>query len=142
MSHKAIREFERRERVGAELARTLSLLLRTEVKDPRLGQITIQEVRVTRDLAHAKVFFTCFPLDDEQTARTQEQLLNGTIAAFLRRTLSRTERLRSVPNLHFVHDTSIRHGEQLEALITSATAQDLQQTHQVIAERSEHGSQA
>jgi ribosome-binding factor A len=107
----------RAERIGAELLRELAVLLRTEVKDPRIGPVTLQEVRVSRDLAHAKVYFTCFPLD--QCGEEQEQVLNGALAGFLRRALARRVRLRAVPQLHFVHDTSVLEGERLAALIDS-----------------------
>jgi ribosome-binding factor A len=107
----------RAERVGAELLRELTLLLRSEVKDPRIGPVTLQEVRVSRDLAHAKVYFTCFPLDE--CGDEQVKVLNGALAGFLRHELSRRVRLRSVPQLHFVHDTSVLEGERLAALIDS-----------------------
>lgn len=105
----------RAERVGAELLRELSQLLRTEVKDPRIGPVTLQEVRVSRDLSHAKVYFTCFPLDE--CGDEQAKVLNGALAGFLRRELSRRVRLRMVPQLHFVHDESVLEGERLAALI-------------------------
>jgi ribosome-binding factor A len=112
------REFPRSERIGAELLRELTRILSTEVRDPRLGEVTLQEVRVTRDLAHAKVYFTCFPMDEG--GNVQEQLLNGRLAGFLRRELARGSRLRTVPQLHFVHDVSVRQGEALSALIERA----------------------
>lgn len=118
------RESPRSERVGAELLRALTRILRSEVRDPRLGEITLQEVRVTRDLAHAKVYFTCFPVDEE--GGVQECLLNGTLAGFLRRELAHGSRLRSVPQLHFVHDASIRHGEALSALIDQAVGNPME----------------
>ncbi|NEX19568.1 30S ribosome-binding factor RbfA [Thiorhodococcus mannitoliphagus] len=114
------REFDRTERIGAELQRVLSVTLRDQVKDPRLANITVHEVRVTKDLAHAKVFFTCFPTD-EDTA-TQAQLLNGRLAGFLRHALAKEVRLRTVPQLHFVHDESIGYGERLSSLIDQAVA--------------------
>jgi ribosome-binding factor A len=102
------------------LQRELVEILREEVRDPRLKGITIQEVRVTRDLAHAKIFFTCFPMDEG--GREQERVLNGKLAGFLRSSLSRRALLRSVPQLHFVHDESIVRGEQLTHLIDQAVA--------------------
>ncbi|NCA69230.1 MAG: 30S ribosome-binding factor RbfA [Sphingobacteriia bacterium] len=113
-----MKEFARTERIGAELKRELAVLVRDEVKDPRLGDITIHEVRVTRDLAHAKVFFTCFPSDESATE--QARLLNGRLAGFLRHALAQRVSLRTVPQLHFVFDESIGHGERLAALITRA----------------------
>lgn len=113
-----MKEFDRTERIGAELQRELYQVLRDEVRDPRLANLTIQEVRVARDLSHAKVFFTCFPADEQ--GRDQERLLNGRLAGFLRHALAQRVRLRTMPQLHFVHDESIRAGERLSALIEQA----------------------
>jgi ribosome-binding factor A len=115
-----MREFSRTDRVGAELRRELVEVLREEVRDPRLKGITVQEVRVSRDMAHAKVYFTCFPVDEG--GRAQEQLLNGRLAGFLRSALSRRALLRSVPQLHFAHDDSVLRGERLTHLIDEAVA--------------------
>lgn len=115
-----MKEFDRTERIGAELRRALVEILREEVKDPRLCLITVQEVRVSRDLAHAKVFFTCFPSDKAST--DQERLLNGPLSRFLRHELAHQTRMRTVPELHFLHDESIAHGERLSRLIEEAVA--------------------
>ena len=121
MSRPPQRGFNRGERIGAELLRELTQLLR-RAKDPRLGELTLHEVRVSRDLAHAKVYFTCFPADE--AGEEQQRLLNGTLSGFLRHELSRTARLRTVPQLHFVHDESVMRGERLSALIDAAVGQD------------------
>jgi ribosome-binding factor A len=110
-----VKEFDRTERIGAELRRELYQVLRNEVNDPRLAEITVHEVRVARDLAHAKVFFTCFPSDEQATE--QARLLNGRLAGFVRHALAQRVRLRTMPQLHFVHDESIGTGERLAALI-------------------------
>ena len=115
-----MREFVRTDRVGPELRRGLVEVLREEVRDPRLKGITVQEVRVARDLSHAKVYFTCFPVDEG--GKEQERLLNGRLAGFLRSALSRRALLRSVPQLHFVHDESVLRGEHLTHLIDAAVA--------------------
>jgi ribosome-binding factor A len=115
-----MREFSRTDRVGAELRRELVEVLREEVRDPRLKGITVQEVRVSRDMAHAKVYFTCFPVDEG--GQEQEELLNGRLAGFLRSALSRRALLRSVPQLHFAHDDSVLRGEHLTHLIDEAVA--------------------
>ncbi len=96
--------------------------MRDEVRDPRVKHITLQEIRVSRDLSHAKVYFTCFPLDSDGTER--ERLLNGKLVGFLRRALSQRARLRTVPQLHFVHDESISRGEHLSSLIDEAVASE------------------
>ena len=118
----ALKEYARTERIGAELRRELATILGQEVKDPRLKLVTVQEVRVSRDLAHAKIYFTCFPVDEG--GAQQEQLLNGRLAGFLRRELAGRARLRTVPELHFVHDESISRGEQLAQLIEEAVASE------------------
>jgi ribosome-binding factor A len=115
-----MKEYPRTERIGAELRRELAQILREEVKDPRLSLVTLQEVRVSRDLAHAKVYFTCFPVDEG--GAEQELLLNGRLAGFLRRSLAHRTRLRTVPELRFVHDESISRGEHLSHLIQEAVA--------------------
>lgn len=115
-----MREFARTDRIGPELRRELVEILRDEVHDPRLKGITVQEVRVARDLSHAKVYFTCFPLDEG--GEEQERLLNGRLAGYLRSALSRRALLRSVPQLHFVHDESVLRGERLTHLIDEAVA--------------------
>lgn len=118
-----MKEFARTDRIGSELQRELAQVLREEVRDPRLRLITLQEIRVSRDLAHAKVFFTCFPVD--AGGAEQERLLNGKLAGFLRRSLAhRARRLRTVPQLHFVHDESVAHGEHLSRVIEEAVASD------------------
>lgn len=111
-----MREFQRIDRLGTELRRELAAILHDVVRDPRLGTITIQEVRVAKNLAHAKVFFTCLG----SASATNSALLNRTLAGFLRRELAQRVRLRSIPELHFVHDESVERGAHLAELIHQA----------------------
>ena len=113
-----MKEFDRTERIGSELKRELYQVLRDEVRDPRLGNITVQEVRVVRDLSHAKVFFTCF--GGEEDAEEQARLLNGRLSGFVHHALAQRVRLRIMPQLHFVYDASILAGEHLSHLIDVA----------------------
>ena len=115
------REFSRTERLGSQLQRELAMLVRDEVKDPRLGMLTIQEVRVVRDLSHAKVFFTVMGGELDMTACTH--LLNEA-APFLRRELGHSLKIRSIPQLHFVHDESVERGARLSSLIEDAIESD------------------
>lgn len=114
----ARREFGREERVGSELHRELAQILRDEVRDPRLNQVTIQEVRVVRDLSHARVFFTVL---DRDQARKTEKALNKA-AGFLRRRLGERVIMRTVPALHFEYDHSLEQGMRLSSLIDQAVA--------------------
>lgn len=111
-----MREFQRTERLGAELRRDLAAILQDTVRDPRLGVVTIQEVRVSKNLSDAKVFFTCFNGDPKVCT----SLLNKTMSGFLRRELAHRVRMRMVPQLHFVHDESVEYGANLTDLINKA----------------------
>ena len=115
-----MQEFSRSDRIGAEIHRELALLVRDEAKDRRLAEVTIQEVRITRDLSHAKVFFT---VRDKDEAESFTSIL-GHAAGFLRRRLGQVMKLRTVPELHFVYDSSLEDGLRLSALIDKAVADD------------------
>ncbi len=115
-----MKEHARAERIGTELQRELARILHAEVRDPRLKLITLQEVRVSRDLARAKVYFTCFPGDEG--GGEQERLLNSRLVGFLRRALARRARLRIMPQLRFIHDESVAQGEHLSQLIEAVVA--------------------
>lgn len=119
----AIHDFGRQDRVGSEIQRELAVMLREEVRDPRLKQVTIQEVRVVRDLSHAKVYFTTLERDQ---AKQLESALNKA-AGFLRHRLSEEMNLRVVPQLKFVYDKSFDTGMRLTSLIDQAIAGDQKQ---------------
>jgi ribosome-binding factor A len=114
------REFDRTERIGAELQRELAQLVHDELKDPRLGMITIQEVRVVRDLSHAKVYFTIL---GEGDPALNARVLNQS-SGFLRHELSRRVKLRTMPALHFVYDESVERGARLAELIDRTVGTD------------------
>jgi len=115
------RHSQRAERVADQIQRELAQLLRDEVKDPRVGQVTITGVEVSPDLSHAKVHFS--QLSGHEHAREAEQALART-ASFLRRELAHRLELYSVPQLHFVYDDSIESGMRLSKLIDAAVASD------------------
>lgn len=117
------KEFSRTRRVGEQIQRELAELIRNEVKDPRVGMVTIQAVRVTRDLGHAKVYFTV--LGDQQSATDTQKALDRA-AGFLRHALGQEMAMRSVPQLHFIYDESVEHGMHLSKLIEDACASDRQ----------------
>lgn len=108
------KEFSRNQRVAEQIRRELADLLQFEVKDPRVGNVTVTEVEVSGDLAHAKVFFST--QDDADAALIGLQKSAG----FLRSQLSKRMLLRSVPQLHFNYDSSIDRGMHLSSLIDQA----------------------
>lgn len=115
------REFSRTDRVGSQMQRELALLVRDELNDPRLGMITIQEVRIVRDFSHATVYFTLIggELSNQETAA----ILNEA-APFFRHELGHRINLRSLPKLHFLYDESVEQGARLSALIDEAVQED------------------
>lgn len=108
------REFTRGDRVAAQLQRELADLLRNELKDPRVGWVTVHAVEVSRDLAVAKVFIGF--LEEGDVARTSLAALKHS-APFLRRELGRRMQMRSVPELRFLRDESAERGERINALL-------------------------
>jgi len=112
------KEFARSQRVAEQLQRELADLLQFEVKDPRVSMVTITEVEVTGDLAHAKVYFSAPENPPELSQGLQKA------AGYLRSELSKRMLMRTVPQLHFVYDASIERGMKLSRLIDEAVAQD------------------
>ena len=115
------REFSRNQRLGAQIQRTLSELLRFEVKDPSLSDVSLTTVDLTRDLSVAKVYFSL--LDPSGDPEPVLQGLNRA-AGFLRGNLGKALKVRHVPELRFVHDDSIEHGAEISRLINDATSAD------------------
>ena len=106
-------------RIAEQIQRELSEILRSELKDPGVGMITITDVDVSTDLAHAKVFFTTLG-DAEALARTQGGLRRA--AGFLRSALGQRLRIHNTPELHFEYDASVEQGVRLSQLIDAAVA--------------------
>ena len=118
------KEFSRTQRIGDQMQRELALLIQREIKDPRLGLITITAVDVSRDLSHAKIFITIMGQDDDQEAIKGTLRIHNDAAGFLRMQLGKSMKLRTVPQLHFNYDASIRRGVELSSLIERAVAED------------------
>ena len=114
---------QRAQRVGDQIQRELADLLKNEVKDPRVGPVTITGVDVSADLSHATVRFS--HLAGRETAKAASEALART-AGFLRSELSRRLGLYSVPQLTFAYDDSIESGIRMSRLIDEAIAADLQ----------------
>jgi ribosome-binding factor A len=115
------RHSSRSARIGDEVQRELMQLLREEVKDPRVGKVTVTHVEVTADLSHAKVLVTDLA-GREHAADTVAAL--GRAAGFLRSELAHRLSLYTVPQLTFVYDDSIESGLELSRLIDRALAED------------------
>lgn len=115
------KEFSRTRRVGEQIQRELSTLIRRDLQDPRASWVTVTGVQMSRDLAHARVFVSV--LDEGQDPAQAVAALNHA-AGFLRRQLGRALGLRVVPRLRFEHDASIERGARLSSLIDQAVDGD------------------
>lgn len=120
------REFGRSQRVADFLKRELASLIQREMRDPRLGMVGVNEVEISRDLAHAKIFVTILGKESHEAAQEPIEVLNKA-AGFLRSQLAKTLEMRTVPRLHFVFDDSVYRGASLSSLIDEARAGDADQ---------------
>lgn len=117
------REYQRTERVADFLREELAKLIQFEMRDPRVAMVSITDVEVSKDLAHAKVFFTAMGKDSAEEAQGISDALNKA-AGFLRRQLSKDSTLRTVPALRFQFDASVGRGRYMEDLIERAVSAD------------------
>jgi ribosome-binding factor A len=106
-------------RIADQIQRELAELVRLEVRDPRVGLVTLTGVELSRDQSHAKVFFTVMG-----ATGASEDALEGLsrAAGFLRSQLAHRLTIRKVPELHFEYDTSVERGVRLSRLIDEAVA--------------------
>ena len=128
------------QRVADQIQRELASLIQMEVNDPRVGMVSVTDVEVSRDLAHAKIYVTVLNTmtDDSQVNESTlsepgdldkldiEENINALnkAAGYLRSLLAKRLSTRSVPKLRFYYDGSIERGQQLSSLIDSALAAD------------------
>jgi len=117
------KEYSRTQRVADYLQRELAGLIQHEVRDPRLGMVSITGVDVSRDMGHARVYYTVLGTDTSEDATEATAVLNKA-AGFLRSQLSRDSNMRTVPQLRFVFDTSVGRGRSMEDLIRKAADAD------------------
>lgn len=122
------REFSRTDRVGQQVHKEVASIIQNEYKH-RVGDlplITVSDVEVSRDLAHAKIFVTIYGEDVDEAAQVKQ--LNDYMG-FVRGILAKRLRMRSVPHLHFFQDTSITEGIRISSLVSEVVAND-QAKHQ------------
>lgn len=106
-------------RIGDQIQKDLAMLIRTEIKDPRVGMITLTGVEISIDHHHAKVYFTTLG-GPEAVAKAESGLTHA--SGFLRSQLAKGLQLRIVPELHFIYDESVERGVRLSKLIDDAVA--------------------
>jgi ribosome-binding factor A len=114
------KSFPRSRRVAQQLQRTLSELILREIRDPRLGLVTLTEVRMSSDLSYATIYYSVL---NAQRSEAQEVLSSA--AEMLRGPVGRALQLRHAPELRFVADELIESGARLSALIQKAVKDDV-----------------
>lgn len=119
------KDYSRTQRVSDQLQKELARFIQQNIKDPRLGMVTVSGVDVTRDLAYAKVFVTFLGEEDKDAIAEQLEVLNNA-AGFLRSLLAKSIKLRIMPKLTFYYDESITRGQYLSSLIDKAISEDSQ----------------
>jgi ribosome-binding factor A len=117
------REFKRTDRIAEQLQKELARLVQFSIKDPRLGMVTVNHVKISKDLGHADVYITVLGKDSEAEVKEDLAVLNNA-GGFLRREIGKSIKMRVLPQLRFRYDTSLVRGQMLTSLINQAMAED------------------
>lgn len=121
------KEFSRTRRVADQIQRHMAELIQMELGDPRVGMVTVTGVDVTHEFERARIYFTVLDenlADKEQAKKSVEsstKALNNA-AGYLRTALARRLKLRTTPQLQFIYDSSMEHGNRLTDLIKQSNA--------------------
>ena len=117
-----VKEYSRTQRVSEQIKRELAQIIHREVKDPRIGMVTLSDVEVTTDLSYAKVYFTTLNIDSD-LEKDPSKLLNK-ISPMLRSLLGKKIRLRVTPELKFIYDNSLTEGMRISNLVSNVIKKD------------------
>lgn len=117
------KEFSRTQRVADFLKQELAGVIQRELRDPRLGMVSVTDVEVSRDLSYARVFVTVLGKDTPEDAAESIEVLNHA-GGFLRSQVARVNSARTTPKLKFVFDASIGRGARMSQLIDDAVEAD------------------
>jgi len=115
-----VKDYARSERLASQIQRELAALIQTGLKDPRLGMPSILEVQVSKDLAHARVYFSVLNSQDAEACLEALHSASG----YLQREIGKRIKSRLTPKLSFIYDDTDIRGRQLSDLIDSAIASD------------------
>ena len=117
-------EFSRTQRLGEQIKRDLALLIQRELKDPRIGMVTVNFVDLSKDLSYADVNVTALVSDDSDEKIIESLIILNEASTFLRMELGRALKVRKVPHLRFHYDNSLKRGARINALIHQALQSD------------------
>ena len=117
-------EVSRTQRLGEQIKRDLALLIQRELKDPRIGMVTVNFVDLSKDLSYADVNVTALVTDDSDEKIIESLTILNEASTFLRMELGRALKVRKVPHLRFHYDDSLKRGARINALIHQALQSD------------------
>jgi ribosome-binding factor A len=130
------KEFSRTRRIAQQLQQELAMVLQRDMKDPRIGFVTVNDVDVSRDLSYAKVFVTFY---EEDTELVQQKIDALTAAApYVRTLVAGRMKLRVMPELRFIYDSSLVEGMRMSNLVTQVINKDKAKQQQSTPEASEN----
>jgi ribosome-binding factor A len=119
------KEFSRTQRLGDFMRQELAQLIQFEIRDPRVGMVSITDVQIAKDLSHARVYVTVLGKETADDAAESIEALNHA-GGFLRSSLAKINNARTTPKLRFVFDESIGRGARMSKLIDEALSADQQ----------------
>ena len=117
-------EFSRTQRLGEQIKRDLALLIQRELKDPRVGMVTVNFVDLSKDLSYADVNVTALVSNDSDEKIIESLTILNEASTFLRMELGRALKVRKLPHLRFHYDDSLKRGARINALIHQALQSD------------------
>lgn len=119
---------QRTQRIGDQIQRELAILIRQELKDPRLGMVTVSSVKVSPDMGYADIYVTVIGSSLDDKPDESIRILNDA-AGFLRGEVGRAIRTRVTPRLRFHYDEVTARGNRMAALISQAVREDAERAH-------------
>ncbi|EKL00242.1 30S ribosome-binding factor RbfA [Vibrio cholerae] len=122
------KEFSRTQRVAQQLQKELAMILQREVRDSRLGMVTISDVEVSRDLAYAKVFVTFLCIGEKTPESCLAALREHEVQ--IRMMLGKQIRLRLTPEIRFYYDNTLVEGMRMSNLVTEVINSDKRRKHE------------
>ena len=124
------KEFSRARRVAQQLQREVAVILQREVKDPRIGMVTVSDVEVSGDLQHAKVFVTFLNYAEQDAEQSDAQRIETGLkglteaSGYIRILLGKAMQLRVVPELRFAYDKTLVEGMRISNLVSTTIRDD------------------
>jgi ribosome-binding factor A len=123
-----MKEYGRDLRVADFIRDELAEIIRRDMRDPRIGMVSVNDVTVSKDLSYAEVYVSSWQTPKDQERVEFIAVLNKA-AGFFRTALARTHRMRTTPKLRFHYDEVVEKGPAMEALIESAIEADAEKHH-------------